>query len=654
MQDVIDHFIAARLITTNEIMTENVSRHATDKVPIIEISHEALISAWARLTDWIKVARDDMLVRQALNNDIEHWEEQNKPQNQLYSGHHLARIEALAKRTLLNKKEEEFLKDCKKLKWRRRAINISAAVIIFFLLVGGIAEGLMYITSRPTPTTVSTLQYSGPGSLSQIIHDAKPGSTITFAPSLQGTIYLTSQDLDIAKDLILSGPTSKQITISNHNSKGSYKVHIHTNANATFKNLVFSGSTVRQTSFIDNDGNLTLDNCSINHNTSYYNGGGIASSAESSLTLINSDVHDNAAQGNGGGIYIWQGSLKLNNSKVFNNSADENGGGIYAQNSGLALSGSQIFKNKTSSSNVTSNGGGISMLSGMLLLDTSSITGNTTRGFGGGITLLGSNGFISKSAIIQNHADQKGGGLAVEKNSETKNASLAVITNIEITNNPQGSYWIGHNSAHSASDILSNPPVISNQVSSINGPVIITNDTSEVTGSPAPLHPPENSLQYQGIVNLDEYCHHLYPNQRLSLGLITSEYINCDLLSGDQIIQSHPINTQKACQWRYNQSDIIDRLADYNDPSSWQCYVHEKKLGGITDYLDSFCKYQRFEGVTNNTSGTAYDWKCLDWHNVPTSLSITDACQWHYNRKDAFDRLTDFNRPNGWECWAPK
>ena len=655
MQEVIDHFIAARLITTDEVETTNATRRATMRLPIIEISHEALISAWSRLTDWIKVAHDDMFVQQMLNRDIEQWEAQHRPKNQLYSGHRLARIESLAKRTPLNTTEEEFLRACKQQRRLRKAMNIGSVALAFLLLASGVAAGLVYAATRPSATTVTNLQDSGPGSLPQIIQSAASGNVITFDPSLQGTIYLSNSDLDIDKDLTIIGPinsgsANSQIMISNRNSKNGHKVHIHANATVTFENLRFSNSTVQQSSFIDNEGNLTLNNCMIDHNVSYYSGGGIYNYGGSLTLNNNSAVENNTSYGNGGGIFAWQGTIiKLINSKVSANKASNNGGGIYAVGgAGLTLSNSQVEDNQAGKS-ATSSGGGISILNGILQLDTgTTVSGNKTSGYGGGIALLGSLSFISKAIISSNNADQKGGGLAVEENFENKADSLAVVSNVEITSAPLGSYWIGDNKAPASPDILGKPPHNLN-----SQPVVINDDTSEINGSPAPQRPPEESPQYLGIVNLDAYCHDiLHPGQAALLALVTPENMDCDLLLGEHVVQHTPINIQRACQWQYRQSDVMYRLADYYNPSSWQCYAHEKELGGITNYLVGYCQSLGDEGSKN--SGNAYGWDCVNKNNDLVPIAMADACQWYYQRHDAFEQLVNFNDPNGWACWAPE
>src|SRR5438132_4947896 len=112
-----------------------------------------------------------------------------------------------------------------------------------------------------------------------------------------------------------------------------------------------------------NDGNLTLTNSIISHNTAHGStggcyGGGIYSVGP--LTLMNSAVLSNIAMNDSGGIVSGGGILGgvvLINSTVSGNSARDSGGGI---------SGSGTLIASTVSSNTAGNGGGI-YGSGMLI-----------------------------------------------------------------------------------------------------------------------------------------------------------------------------------------------------------------------------------------------------------------------------------------------
>jgi hypothetical protein len=120
---------------------------------------------------------------------------------------------------------------------------------------------------------------------------------------------------------------------------------------------------------------------------------------------------------------------------------------------------------------------------------------------------------------------------------------------------------------------------------------------------------------------------------------------------------------QTICQFRYPANFgitmVIDRLADYEDPSSLQCYKNLKLLGSIGQ--DGFARYcasqSQYTGLFDNSQyrQTAYDWLCQpkDASKIPTGLSVTDVCNLQYNVKDAIDRLANFNSVDGWECWEP-
>jgi hypothetical protein len=81
------------------------------------------------------------------------------------------------------------------------------------------ANDLWMSTREPTPSTftVKNLHDSGPGSLRQAVLDANahPGAdTIRFAPSLHGTIALTSGQLAITTPLVIDGPGATRLTVS--------------------------------------------------------------------------------------------------------------------------------------------------------------------------------------------------------------------------------------------------------------------------------------------------------------------------------------------------------------------------------------------------------------------------------------------------------
>lgn len=73
----VSKLVDARLITV----------HGDD---IVEISHEALIRAWPRLTEWIELDRSILIARQRLSDATEAWKREHRDSDLLYQGAQLA------------------------------------------------------------------------------------------------------------------------------------------------------------------------------------------------------------------------------------------------------------------------------------------------------------------------------------------------------------------------------------------------------------------------------------------------------------------------------------------------------------------------------------------------------------------------------------
>src|SRR5262249_30694815 len=63
LRETADAFIAARLLTTNEVAGTTT----------IEVSHEAVIREWKRLAEWIREGREDIHLFQAIREDSAEW-----------------------------------------------------------------------------------------------------------------------------------------------------------------------------------------------------------------------------------------------------------------------------------------------------------------------------------------------------------------------------------------------------------------------------------------------------------------------------------------------------------------------------------------------------------------------------------------------------
>ncbi len=99
IRETADAFIAARLLTTNEIAG----------IKTIEVSHEALIREWARLTEWLREAREDIALQKAVSADTAEWIRRGKPSDRLYRGTQLIEAQAWAERNLPSTNEIAFL-----------------------------------------------------------------------------------------------------------------------------------------------------------------------------------------------------------------------------------------------------------------------------------------------------------------------------------------------------------------------------------------------------------------------------------------------------------------------------------------------------------------------------------------------------------------
>src|SRR6266550_2360517 len=225
---------------------------------------------------------------------------------------------------------------------------------------------LLSATDMPAATiTVTNGNDSGLGSLRHAILDASSGDTINFAPSVT-TVTLTSGELVIDKDLIITGPGANRLTVTTKPPDFvSFRVF----------NISSSTATVSISESTSSDG-FTQEGPG---------GGGILSAGV--LTLTGCTISDNFTSA------IFGGPL--------------GGGGVMNDHGTMTITGCTISNNSTSQgfteSSFTSVGGGISNHSGSLIITNSTISGNTcssssfdplfpaaATAFGGGVDNSGS------------------------------------------------------------------------------------------------------------------------------------------------------------------------------------------------------------------------------------------------------------------------
>src|SRR5262249_6606214 len=125
MQETLDKFIQARLLMTDQRADTTT----------IEVSHEAVIREWPRLTEWLHETREDIHFQQSLSKDVEEWGERKRPRDRLYRGVQLREAQAWAKRNRPSEREAAFLRACT----ARRTRSLLRLIVIVCLLVSSTA-----------------------------------------------------------------------------------------------------------------------------------------------------------------------------------------------------------------------------------------------------------------------------------------------------------------------------------------------------------------------------------------------------------------------------------------------------------------------------------------------------------------------------------
>jgi hypothetical protein len=357
-------------------------------------------------------------------------------------------------------------------------LNTYRTTVLAFFLAGA----TLLSTSAASAATITVINTndSGPGSLRQALVDANNGDTINFDSSLNGQrITLTSGQLNVDKDVSISGPGAKNLAVDGN--RQSRVFYINPDKTVTIDGLtVANGYSDFYGGGIYNDhATLTVSNCIVSDNSAY-SGGGIRNE-DAALTLSNSTISGNLA-GDGGGISNlgYQGSatmtvtnctlsgnlatfdpgggidnaavvggatatLTITNSTISGNSATPPGGGIANVGSGIAT---LTITNSTISGNSSSNGGGIfnAALGGgaTLTITNSTISGNSADnpnpGIGGGGILNdafegGATVTITNSTLSGNSASDGGGISSLAGSAFSSGDSIVAVSNCTISSN---------------------------------------------------------------------------------------------------------------------------------------------------------------------------------------------------------------------------
>ena len=183
-----------------------------------------------------------------------------------------------------------------------KAKKLIAVFVFTFLIVGLALAMLPAMEAHAATIEVINTDDSGVGSLRRAIADANPagGDTITFDLTYPATITLTSGQLDINKNLTITGPGADMLTISRNVASGPFRI------------FNISAGTV-----------VTISGVTITDGRSA--DGGTGGSGGAAGTYGNGGDGDSGGDGGpGGGIYN-AGELTLNNSTVSSNSTGSGG-----------------------------------------------------------------------------------------------------------------------------------------------------------------------------------------------------------------------------------------------------------------------------------------------------------------------------------------
>ncbi|MDX2213535.1 MAG: Calx-beta domain-containing protein [Oculatellaceae cyanobacterium bins.114] len=192
---------------------------------------------------------------------------------------------------------------------------------------------------------------SGLGSLRQAILAANnvtsPANwTVQFAPSLNGTIALTTALPTIERDMIVDGPGASTLTVSGGDAVRIFSVG--SGVNVTLQDLrIANGNAIGSSGndgggLLNSGGTITVQNVTFANNKA--TAGGAISNRSGSITITDSDFSTNQATSQGGGINN-SGTVNVTSSRFFDNTAAFQGAGIYTLNSSLTVDNSQFSNN---------------------------------------------------------------------------------------------------------------------------------------------------------------------------------------------------------------------------------------------------------------------------------------------------------------------
>jgi Secretion system C-terminal sorting domain len=233
---------------------------------------------------------------------------------------------------------------------------------VFFLIL---LLSVPFIAKAATITVTSGAD-AGAGTLRDAIVAAVAGDDIVFSGVT--TVTLTSAQLTINKNLTINGGTGVTITRSGATA---FRIFNITSAlTVVFNKLsITNGKNASQAGGVENNANLTLNDCIIANNESGQ-GGGLQNNG--TMTMNRCFVHSNRSSGLGGGLVVFGSSTTLNNCVFTNNQSTGSALDLVNATGSLTVTNCTIAKNSG-----RAEGGGIINFTGSVTLKNTIVAENT-------------------------------------------------------------------------------------------------------------------------------------------------------------------------------------------------------------------------------------------------------------------------------------
>jgi hypothetical protein len=318
---------------------------------------------------------------------------------------------------------------------------------------------------------VSNTGDTGPGTLRAAIEQANLDAaqdTITFTPSVTGTITLSTALPDLSAGMNIVGPGSSALTVARNGAGGTPLFGIFTvsaGAQVVISGLtITSGLAATSGGGIANSGILSVKNSVISNNTAgspsleeNANGGGIANSG--TLTVTDSTVSGNSvvseAASAGGGIDN-SGTLSVVDSTFSSNDASGVFFNFSGTGGGINNTGTLLVTGSTFSSNLANEAGGGIANFGKASIVSSIFSGNTGDGIDNSGTVT-----VTSSTFRDNVIYGSGGGI--------DNSGSLTVTDSAFRDNTASFYTLFHVPIAGRGGGIANSGTLSVMDSTFNG-----------------------------------------------------------------------------------------------------------------------------------------------------------------------------------------